>query len=115
EDLPFADGSVDFVVSRLGAHHFDDVRKAVQEMARVAAQTVVIVDNTFVSDELEQAEKLRDPSHVRCYTPEEWRSLFEQSGLGVDDVRFLPQLVEVDPWLARAGCEGEEAERVKEL
>ena len=47
--------------------------------------------------------------------PEEWRSLFEQSGLGVDDVRFLPQLVEVDPWLARAGCEGEEAERVKEL
>ena len=115
EDLPFADGSVDFVVSRLGAHHFDDVQKAVQEMARVAAQTVVIVDNTFVSDELEQAEKLRDPSHVRCYTPEEWRSLFEQSGLGAEDVRFLPQLVEVDPWLARAGCEGEEAERVKEL
>ena len=36
EDLPFADGSFDVVVSRIAAHHFDDLGKAVGEMARVA-------------------------------------------------------------------------------
>ena len=30
-------------------------------------------------------------------------------------MRSLPQRVEVEPWLARAGCEGEEAARVREL
>lgn len=115
EDLPFADGSVDLVVCRLGGHHFDDVRAAVKEMARVASQAVVIVDNTFGGDALEEAEKVRDPSHVRCYSAEEWRQLFEDAGLGVDDVRFMEKQVELEPWLARAGCEGEEADRVREL
>jgi SAM-dependent methyltransferase len=115
EDLPFADGSADLVVSRLGAHHFGDVRAAMREMARVAAQSVIVVDNTFGGDSLEEAERVRDPSHVRCYTVEEWRTLFEDAGLAVEDVRSLPQRVEVAPWLARAGCEGEEAARVREL
>jgi SAM-dependent methyltransferase len=115
ERLPFADGSFDLVVSRLGAHHFGDVRAAMREMARVAAKSVIVVDNTFGGDALEQAESLRDQSHVRCYTVEEWRSFFEDVGLGIDDVRFLPQRVELEPWLERAGCTGEPAARVREL
>jgi len=115
ERLPFAEGSFDLVVSRLGAHHFGDVRAAMREMARVAAKTVIVVDNTFGGDALEQAERLRDPSHVRCYTVEEWRTFFEDVGLGIDDVRFLPQRVELEPWLERAGCTGEAAARVREL
>ena len=51
-------------------------------------RAVIVVDNTFGGDALEEAEQLRDPSHVRCYTAEEWRALFEDAGLGVDDVRF---------------------------
>ena len=115
EQLPFADGSFDLVVSRLGAHHFSDVRAAMREMARVAAKAVVVVDNTFGGDALEEAERVRDPSHVRCYTLEEWRTLFEDVGLGIDDVRFLPQRVELEPWLERAGCTGDAAARVQEL
>ena len=115
EKLPFEDGSFDLVVTRLGAHHFADVRAAVREMARVASQQVIVVDNTFGGDALEEAEKLRDPSHVRCYTVDEWRQLFADEGLGVDDVRFLPQRVELEPWLDRAGCAGEAAARVREL
>ena len=115
EDLPFADGSVDLVVCRLGAHHFGDVRAAVREMARVAGQAVVIVDNTFGGEGLEEAERVRDPSHVRCYSGEEWRAMFEEAGLGVEDVRFMEKKVELEPWLARAGCEGEEAQQVREL
>jgi SAM-dependent methyltransferase len=115
EDLPFGDGSFDVVVSRLGAHHFADVRAAVREMARVTARTLIVVDNTFGGEPLEEAERVRDPSHVRCYSAEEWRDLLEEAGLAIDDVRFLPMRIELEPWLERAGCAGEEAGRVREL
>src|SRR5207244_3537686 len=72
EDLPFADGSCDCVVSRIAPHHFADVRHAVEEMARVSNDVVVIEDTLFSSDRHEQAEKLRDPTHVRNYTEDEW-------------------------------------------
>jgi SAM-dependent methyltransferase len=115
EKLPFPDESFDLVVTRLGAHHFSDVRAAVHELARVAAQALIVVDNTFGGPALEEAERLRDPSHVRCYEVEEWRDSFEDAGLGIDDVRFLPQRVELEPWLERAGCGREAAARVREL
>jgi len=115
EQLPSADASFDLVVSRLGAHHFADVRKAVREMARVASSTVVVVDNTSGGDALEEAERLRDPSHVRCYSVEEWRAILEDAGLRIDDVRFLPMRIEFEPWLERAGCTGVVAARVREL
>jgi ubiquinone/menaquinone biosynthesis C-methylase UbiE len=115
EELPFADGSFDVVVTRLGAHHFGDVRAAMLEMARVAGRMVIVVDNTFGGDALEEAERVRDPSHVRCYPVEEWQALFAESGLAADDIRWLPQRVEVEPWLERAGCTGEDAARVREL
>ena len=58
---------------RVAAHHFDDVAQAVAEMARVAATRVLIVDNAFMGEDVEEAEKLRDPSHVRNYSEAEWR------------------------------------------
>jgi SAM-dependent methyltransferase len=115
EDLPFADESFDLVASRLAAHHFGDVRSAVREMARVAAGTVILVDNVFGGDALEEAERLRDPSHVRSLSESEWRELFAAVGLVVEDARSLPMRIEVEPWLERAGCTGEEAARVREL
>ena len=45
EDLPFEDGSFDVVTCRIAAHHFQDVRKAVAEMARVTQRLLVIEDN----------------------------------------------------------------------
>ena len=58
---------------------------------------------------------MRDPSHVRCLPESEWRELFAEAGLAIDDVRSLPQRIEFEPWLERAGCTGEDAERVREL
>jgi SAM-dependent methyltransferase len=115
EDLPFADSSFEVVACRVAAHHFADVRAAVCEMARVAADRVIVVDNLFGGEELEEAERIRDPSHVRNYTAEEWRTMLEQSGLAVDEVRFFEKPIELEPWLDRAGCAGEEADRVRRL
>jgi SAM-dependent methyltransferase len=115
EHLPFADGSFDVVVSRIAPHHFADVRAAVAEMERVSSRLVVVEDTLFSSDRHEEAERLRDPSHVRNYTEEEWRSFFEDAGLEVEQIEAFEKVHELDAWLARTGCAGEEADRVKEL
>jgi ubiquinone/menaquinone biosynthesis C-methylase UbiE len=115
EELPFADGSFDVAVSRLAAHHFADVRAAVAELARVSRDRVVVEDLLFQDERCEEAEALRDPTHVRNLAEAEWRALFHEAGLEVEAVEVLPKRHELDEWLARTGCEGEEAERVREL
>ena len=115
EDLPFADGSFDAVATRLAAHHFADALGAVKEMARVAAKHVVVCDNTFVSESSEEADRVRDPSHVRNYAQAEWGSFFELAGLEVAEERYLERPLEIEPWLARVDCTGEDAARVREL
>jgi SAM-dependent methyltransferase len=115
EDIPFADGSFDVVACRVAAHHFADVTKAVGEMARVSRGLVLMADNLFLGERVEEAEKLRDPTHVRCYSEGEWRGLFAGAGLTVEDMRSFEKRIELEPWLARAGCEGDEARRVQEL
>lgn len=115
EDLPFADGSFDVVTSRIAPHHFEDIRAAVKEMARVSNSLVVIEDTLYLSDEQEQAETLRDPTHVRSYTEEEWRELLTGAGLTVEKVAFFEKLHALDEWLARTECDGDEAARVTEL
>jgi len=115
EHLPFADEAFDAVATRLAAHHFADVLAALKEMARVAAGRVVICDNTFVSETSEEADRLRDPSHVRNYGVAEWESFFELAGLEVAEQRHLERPLEIEPWLARVGCTGADAMRVREL
>ena len=115
ESVPFADWSFDVVASRLAAHHFADVRAALAEMARVAADRVIVVDNLYGGEALEEAEHVRDPTHVRCYSEEQWRTMLEEARLGVDDVRIFDQPIEFDPWLERVGCVGQEAAQVREL
>ena len=80
EHIPFADGSFDCVVTRIAPHHFAEIGEAIGEMARVTNAEVVIEDTLYMSEEHEEAEKLRDPSHVRSYSEEEWRELLERRG-----------------------------------
>jgi SAM-dependent methyltransferase len=115
EELPFDDSSFDAVACRVAAHHFHDVLAAVKEMARVTRDRVVVCDNTFVSEVSEEADRVRDPSHVRNYSEPEWHSFFELAGLDVVDSKLMERPLEIEPWLARAGCEGEDAARVREL
>ena len=115
EDLPFRDGSFDVVVTRIAAHHFDDIGKAVGEMARVSNRVVVVEDTLYTSEDVEEAEKLRDPTHVRSLSEEEWRDLLVDAGLEVEQVELFEKVHGFDEWLARTGCEGEDARRVREL
>lgn len=115
EDLPFADDSFDVVTCRVAAHHFSDPGGAVAEMARVSADRVLVVDNLFVDDAAEEADRLRDPTHVRNYAEDEWRDFFAATGLRVEEAVRCDQSIEFEPWLDRTGCAGADAERVRTL
>jgi SAM-dependent methyltransferase len=115
ESLPFADGSFDVAVTRVAAHHFADVQEAVVEMARVAADRVLVVDNMYMGDAIEEAERLRDPSHVRNYSEDEWRGFLERAGLEVAEVVRFDKPIELEPWFERTGCVGADRERAREL
>ena len=86
--LPYADGAFDVVVTRFSMHHFLDPLSVLREMVRVCAPggRVVVMD-MYASDdpakavEWNRAEKLRDPSHVRCLTLPELKALFGAVGL----------------------------------
>jgi SAM-dependent methyltransferase len=115
EDLPFADASFGVVACRIAAHHFSDVNAAIREMARVASDKVVVEDNVFFDESSEEAERLRDPSHVRCYSQPEWEVMLEAAGLRVDAIQRFDRRVPIQPWLDRVRCTGDEATRVVEL
>lgn len=114
EERPFADGSFDVAVSRIAPHHFEHVARAMAEMARVATR-VVVEDTLYVSRDVEDAERLRDPTHVRSYSEAEWRELFADAGLEVEEVAFVEKRRPVNDWLARTGCAGDDAAVVRSL
>jgi SAM-dependent methyltransferase len=115
EHIPFDDGAFDVVVTRIAPHHFEDVRAAIQELERVSNRLVVIEDTLYSSERHEQAEKLRDPTHVRSYTEDEWRNFLTEAGLEVEQVECFEKEHPLEDWLARTGCEGSDADRVREL
>jgi SAM-dependent methyltransferase len=115
EDLPFENASFDLAACRLAAHHFEDVEAGIGEMARVARKLVLVVDNLWMSDDDEQASRLRDPSHVRNYSADEWRALFAGARLEVEEEQLGERRIEFEPWLERTGATGEEAGRIREL
>jgi SAM-dependent methyltransferase len=115
DHLPFADASFDAVACRIAAHHFPDVLAAVREMARVARDRVVICDNTFTSESAEEADRLRDPSHVRNYGVAEWHSFFELSGLEVADEVTLLRDTDLEAWLDRTETPVSDRGRIREL
>ena len=115
EDLPFADESFDVVACRIAPHHFDDVALAVSEMARVARDRVVVQDNLFVSEASEEADRVRDPTHVRNYTEDEWRSFFADAGLAVERVEYYEKRQPLADWLERVATPSDDAARVRAL
>jgi len=115
DHLPFADESFDAVACRIAAHHFPDVLAALKEMARVARHRVVICDNTFTSESAEEADRLRDPSHVRNYGVAEWHSFFELAGLEIAEEAFLVRDTDFEDWLERTETPAADRARVAEL
>jgi len=115
DHLPFADGSFDVVTCRIAAHHFPDIAAAVKEMARVSNRLLVIEDNVFRGERVEEAERLRDPTHVRCYSEDEWKDVVTDVGFEVEKIEHFDRRQSVDAWLERVDTPPDAAARVREL
>ena len=115
EEIPFADSSFDVVACRVAAHHFENPGGALKEMARVSRGLVLLSDNLFLGEDGEEADKLRDPTHVRNYSEEEWREMFEAAGLEVEAYELEDKRIDFGAWLARSGTPEEDRPRIREL
>jgi ubiquinone/menaquinone biosynthesis C-methylase UbiE len=106
-ELPYADGSFSVVTSRYAFHHFRDPLGVLGEMIRVTKSggTLLISDSAPAaakSDAFNQMEKLRDPSHVRALTVNEWMNLFRATDLVVDHRETFRLVGDLDSLLARS-------------
>jgi SAM-dependent methyltransferase len=116
EHLPFDDGSFDVVVCRIAAHHFPEIEAAVAEMARVSERLLVVDDLLFDGEGVEEAHRLRDPTHVRSYTEDEWRELVVANGFEVEQVEiFGERRLALEPWLDRVDTPDADRPRILEL
>ena len=115
DHLPFEDGAFDVVTCRIAAHHFPDIHAAVAEMARVSNRLLVVEDNLFRGEHVEEAERLRDPTHVRCYSEDEWKELVTDAGFEAEQVEHFDRRQSVDAWLERVDTPPDAAARIREL
>jgi SAM-dependent methyltransferase len=107
--LEFADASFDGALTRLSLHHIPLSGRVVAEMARVVRPGGWIVVGDLVAAESdgegavwrEEIERLRDPSHWFCRTPESLREIGSKAGLALDREQLLPLDIDFDDWLAR--------------
>ncbi len=122
EHLPFADASFDRVTCRIAAHHFPNVSKSVQEVARVlkSGGIYLLIDCMAPSDpELDSfdnaVEKWRDSSHGRSCTPEEWQAFFTEAGLQVEHLEFFRKTHHYDDWTLRSQLPDNEKARLEQF
>jgi len=108
ENLPIQDGLAVGVVTRLAAHHFDDVEAFVSESARVLGPGgwLLVVDTVGpeddeMQDELDHIERLRDPSHGHNLAVSQWGSLVEEHGFSTEWVDVTRKTLDLEDWLER--------------
>jgi SAM-dependent methyltransferase len=115
EEIPFADSSFDVVACRVAAHHFQNPAGALEEMARVSRALVLVSDNLYLGEDGEEADRLRDPTHVRNYSEDEWRGMFAEAGLVVEAFEREDKRIDFDAWLDRSATPEEDRGRIREL
>ena len=120
ESLPFADARFSLVLSRYAFHHFLNPKIVLEEMIRVCRPggRILIADVALPPEKVEAynaLEKLRDPSHTRALTVEDFQSLFSQTNL--QNVRLNSYKVEisVEQQLAASFPNPGDIDRIRQL
>jgi ubiquinone/menaquinone biosynthesis C-methylase UbiE len=122
EALPFGDEQFDLVTCRIAPHHFPHIDQFVRESVRVLRPggILAVVDNVVPNDAtageyINAFEKLRDPSHGRALSVDEWLSHFASAGLTVFHHETAPKSMEFTPWAERMGATLETIAKLRRL
>ncbi len=110
ENIPRTEALYDVVVSRWCAHHYQDIRGALAEIARVLRPggVFLLVDAVVpavprIDTVINTLEKLRDGGHVRNYSLPEWLQYTEDVGLHPSVLHEWALRLDGDDWIARIG------------
>lgn len=122
EELPFADASFDWVISRVSAHHWQNVGQALREVRRVLKvdSQVLFIDvagneSPILDTHLQAVELLRDGSHVRNYSGREWTQLFADAGFQAEIIRRWRIPIEFQSWIRRMNTPEHRAQAIRIL
>jgi ubiquinone/menaquinone biosynthesis C-methylase UbiE len=120
--LPFRDGSLDVVASRIAPHHFPDLPAFCAEAARVLRPggALYVFDLTSPADQhaaalVNRLETLRDPSHVWSHSLPRWRSALDGAPLHVERLEETSSTFALEPWIARAAMPPERDEEARRI
>jgi len=122
ESLPFVSGTVDVVTSRVSAHHYNDVAKALSEAHRVLKPGgMLLVSDTVAPEQavldtfFNTVEILRDPSHVRNYRGSEWMRMLKAAGFEAEMLERFPLKLDGPDWVKRMQTPPEKVAMLKQL
>lgn len=122
EELLFEDVSFDWVCTRYSAHHWTEIRRALCEVRRVLKPGggLMVVDtcgpaNPLLDTHFQTIELLRDGSHVRNYTPMEWRSMLTEAGFQVGEQHVWKLPLDFKAWVARMKTPAVYVEAIRSL
>ena len=122
ERLPFLDDGFDIVISRLAFHHFANPKRCFSEMARVLKPggKLVVIDMEAAEEALrateDEIETMRDPSHMRNLSRNDFAGLFENYHLTITAADCTEIPVSLTAWLALTQtCEGVAAKITQRL
>lgn len=107
-ELDFADATFDGAITRLSLHHIPVPGRVVAEMTRVVRPGGWVLVSDIAADGdgeaaawREEIERLRDPSHWACKTPEHLRRMGARAGLELEHEELIRIDIDFDDWLAR--------------
>lgn len=132
ENLPFPDASFHLVTCRIAPHHFPDIPRFIAESARVLKPQgiLAIVDNVVpgsrlrgkkanlqrqAGDYVNAIEKLRDPSHGRCLSLEEWVTAVQKAGLTLLHQEVASKAIDFSDWASRMQVSPENTTRLQAM
>ncbi len=124
EHLPFEDAAFDFVISRYSAHHWHDFHGALRQARRVLKQGggAVFIDvvspggsSALLDTYLQSVELLRDPSHIRDYSTDEWRRALTHAGFAPSTIVHARLRLEFSAWVERIDTPGVHIQAIRSL
>lgn len=119
--LPFGPSTFDLVTVRAATHHFPDLPSALAEVKRVlrpegrfVVNDSVVPGDPTVDRFVNEAEVLRDPTHVKSYSVSEWEVHLRAAGLRLLAKESWRKFHDFQFWMELAGMEGKDKKRLEE-
>ena len=122
ETLPFADATFDLITTRYSAHHWPNPQRALQEFHRVLRPSGrllisdIVSSSDFVLDtHFQIIELLRDASHVRDHTEDQWLAMLADAGFAGDVPHRWEVFIDYASWIKRINTPEQHAAMIRTL